>query len=124
MDNPYVDEAAKSWPESFAESEKRAASLSPREQVELLKLGNQITESLAGLFSSNFGTDSEQVQVLIGEHFEWVSRFWTPNAESYVGLGNLYVDDSRFSEFYDGHAMGLAVFVRDAIKHWAVANLE
>ena len=124
MDNSYEDEAAKLWPESFAESEKRTASLSPREQVELLKLGNEITQSLAYLFSANFGAQSEQVQALIAQHFEWVSRFWTPNAESYVGLGNLYVDDPRFTEFYDGHAIGLAVFIRDAIKYWTVANLK
>ena len=33
----------------------------------------------------------------MGRHFAQIALFWTPDAQSYVGLGQLYVDDPRFT---------------------------
>jgi len=52
-------------------------------------------------------TDS-RVQEVVARHHRWVCLSWTPDAEAYVGLGELYVDDERFTAFYDGSALGSA----------------
>ena len=49
--------------------------------------------------------------------------FWTPNRESYTGLGRMYVDNARFTATYDAFAAGLAPYLRDAIAVFAAANL-
>jgi len=35
------------------------------------------------------------------------------------GLANMYVDDARFTAYYDKHKPGLAVIMRDAMLYWA-----
>ena len=59
----------------------------------------------------------------VARHHAWVSRFWTPDADAYEGLGRMYVDDARFAATYDAFAPGLAVFLRDAIAVYSVERL-
>lgn len=35
--------------------------------------------------------------------------------EAHAGLAQMYVDDERFTAFYDKHQPGLATFLRDAV---------
>ena len=44
---------------------------------------------------------------------------WTPTAQAYRGLGQLYVDDERFSARYEQIAPGLAAYQRDAMIVYA-----
>ncbi|MDX6212461.1 MAG: MerR family transcriptional regulator, thiopeptide resistance regulator, partial [Frankiales bacterium] len=59
------------------------------------------------------------VQDLVAEHFVMVSRHWQPDAESYAGLGQLYVDHPDFKARYDAKDPGLAEFLRDAMASYA-----
>jgi hypothetical protein len=56
-------------------------------------------------------------------HYESVCKFWTPNAEAYRGLGQMYVDDERFAKNYRKIAQGLAEYQRDAMAAYAAARL-
>ena len=38
------------------------------------------------------------------------------NKEAHLGLAQMYVDDPRFTEYYDNIAEGAAVFLRDALQ--------
>lgn len=49
--------------------------------------------------------------------------FWTPDAQSFVALGQGYVDDPRFTATYDAIAPGLAVYLRDAMAIYARERL-
>jgi hypothetical protein len=124
MENIHSEEASRLWPEGFIQSEERTSKLSAKEQVDLIEHGNQITRDISRLFVSGEGADSTLVKEQIARHFGFISSFWIPNLQSYIGLGNLYVEDPRFTEFYEKHSKGLAVFMRDAIKHWAMENLK
>ncbi|MBY8847455.1 TipAS antibiotic-recognition domain-containing protein [Saccharothrix sp. MB29] len=53
----------------------------------------------------------------------WLCRSWTPNRESYTGLGQLYVDAPDFKSQFDAHAEGFAEYVRDAMAAYAQARL-
>ncbi len=74
---------------------------------------------IATTFSSGSSPKSESVQKLIAQHYKWICTFWTPNKEAYIALGQMYVDDPRFTEHYDKYAPGLAPFVSAAIKVFA-----
>jgi len=63
--------------------------------------------------------DAPEVQTELDIHYAGICRFWTPNAEAYKGLGQTYVDDSRFRRNYDRIADGLAVYQRDAMVVYA-----
>jgi len=59
------------------------------------------------------------VQALVARHHAHVEVFWTPSPEAYAGLGQMYVDDERFTATYDAFAPGLAPYLRDAMAIYA-----
>ncbi|MDN4602780.1 TipAS antibiotic-recognition domain-containing protein [Paenibacillus sp. F6_3S_P_1C] len=58
---------------------------------------------------------SLEVQQIIGRHLEWIKGYYTPTAEIYRDLGNLYVEHKNFRQMYDGYHPKLAEFLRDGM---------
>ena len=49
-------------------------------------------------------------------HREWITKAWgSYSPEAHAGLARMYVDDERFTQYYDQHQPGAAKFLRDAI---------
>ena len=60
---------------------------------------------------------SETAQKACALHKEWLCHFWNEySKEAHIGVAQLYVDDPRFTEYYDKIAPGCAAFLRDAVK--------
>jgi hypothetical protein len=56
-------------------------------------------------------------------HRQWLSYAWgNYNKEAHAGLAQMYVDDERFTAFYDDKQPGAAVFLRDAILIYTGVN--
>ncbi|TDV46944.1 MerR family transcriptional regulator [Actinophytocola oryzae] len=66
--------------------------------------------------------DAEVLDALDG-HYRWLCGYWTPNRESYTGLGDLYADDPRFRANFDRTDPRLAEFMRAAMAAYAQARL-
>jgi DNA-binding transcriptional MerR regulator len=64
------------------------------------------------------------VQDVIAKHHQWITQHWTPNRESYTGLGDLYADDPRFRANFDRTDPRLAEFLRAAMAEYARTRLE
>jgi DNA-binding transcriptional MerR regulator len=79
-----------------------------------------ISDAYAALFSAGVAADAPQALELTDRHYRWICRSWTPNRESYTGLGRLYVDSDLKAQFEDE---GLAEYVRDAMAAYAQARL-
>ena len=124
IENEYAAEAEENWPEEFAASQQKFAALSEPEQQALFLKNDEISRNLATLFLAGLETSSPEVQAQISEHYKWVCAFWTPNRDAYIGLGQLYVDDERFTATYEVYAKGLAPFICDAIQFWSFENLS
>lgn len=58
------------------------------------------------------------------EHHAAVSRHWTPDRESYSGLGRLYADDPEWRARFDERQPGLAEYLRDALAAYAHPRLR
>ncbi len=59
---------------------------------------------------------SELAQQAVDLHRQWLSYYWnTYSKEAHAGVAQLYVDDERFTAYYDEKQPGTAVFLRDAI---------
>ncbi|CAM5397120.1 MerR family transcriptional regulator [Streptomyces tanashiensis] len=67
--------------------------------------------------------DSDEVQAIAWRQVAWLSTTTTPSREYLIGLGQMYVDDPRFTANYDRHGEGTAILVRDAMKVYAERNL-
>jgi DNA-binding transcriptional MerR regulator len=104
------------------ESEQRARKMSKAEWNAVKDEGDVVTRELAALADRN--PADPDVQALIARHYAWVATFYTPNAEAYAGLGQLYVENPEFRAFYDKYRPGLADFMQAAMAHYAAQNLK
>ena len=78
----------------------------------------------AALLDEGVPADDPRVQEVTAKHYAWVAQFWTPDAEAFAGLGDLYVDHPDFRKRYDHIRPGLATYVRDAMTVYALERLH
>ena len=124
LSNQYAKEAAERWPEEYVASNLKLKSMSKEDQQELFNLGSENIKDVADAFLLQKPADSKEVQDLIKIHYNWVSVFWVPTKDAYIGLGQMYVSDPRFTQNYDKHAPGCAEFMAKAMQIYAEQNLS
>ena len=81
-------------------------------------------KDIADAFVLQKAPNSPEVQKLVKIHYNWVSVFWTPTKDAYIGLGQMYVSDERFTQNYDKYAPGCAAFMAQAMDIYAQENLS
>ncbi len=119
----YVDEARERWGDSVDESIRRVRDWTSEDWASYKDQAAAVTDRIAELYDGGVPADDSRVLDAIDGHYRLVSRFWTPNRESYTGLGQMYVDDPRFAKNYEDVREGLTVYVRDAMKAYADTRL-
>lgn len=107
-----VDRANASWQRLGDEGKRRH-----------MRTDQEIVEALGAAVRVGFAPGSPEVQEIVERHHAWLSEIWTPDAEAYCSLTQMYVDDERFRAHYDEVAPGAAVLLRDAAAVWADAHL-
>jgi MerR family transcriptional regulator, thiopeptide resistance regulator len=78
---------------------------------------------LIPLIDAGVEPDDERVLDVMADHYAIVARFWTPDADQYAGLGDLYVDSPDFKARYDAEHPRMAEYLRDAMAAYALARL-
>lgn len=122
--NPYEEEARERWGDQAVDaSNAKLESLSKDQQQAMMDEAQRINATLADCMPRNLPADDEAVQDAVAAHYRWVSLRWKPDAQSYVGLGQMYVGDPRFTKFYDKVKPGLAAYLLEGIKIYAARNL-
>lgn len=66
---------------------------------------------------------SSEVQEMVKAHYEFVSKFWTPNKSAYKSLALMYIVPSDYRDYYENVGEGLSKFTYDAVCIWADKNL-
>jgi hypothetical protein len=62
----------------------------------------------------------ELAQKTVELHRQWLSIYWPEySKEAHMGLAQMYVDDPRFTAYYDKARPETAVFLRDAVSVYA-----
>jgi len=79
--------------------------------------------AMVALIDAGKAPDDPEVLDAVHGHYQWICQFWTPNRESYKGLGELYTQDPRFRANYDKTDPRLAEFMRAAMTAYADARL-
>ena len=96
-------------------SNEKILGMTQEQYNEWTNLGVQIMETLKKAFATG-DPGSELAQKAADLHKQWLSFTWPSySKEAHAGLAQMYVDDERFTKFYDKEQPGLAKFLRDAI---------
>lgn len=81
-----------------------------------------ICKLLTASLENNLAADSSDVQHIIDRHHAWLKKFWTPNKESYAGLGSAYTSD-EYAKVFTPYHPELALFMAAAMKEYAEKEL-
>jgi DNA-binding transcriptional MerR regulator len=120
----YRDEVIERWGKQAWESGNDWWNrLSDEEKQAFQQQQLEIATDYGKAMLAGKAVESDEVQAITQRQFEWVSRTGQPGKEHFIGLGQLYVDDPRFTATYDAHGAGTAAFIRDAMKVYAEQNL-
>ena len=119
----YQAEVEERWPEQGAEARRRTAHWTRDDYAEATRKGAELAQRFAALAAGGVPVDDPRTQEVVADHYEDVCQFWTPNAAAYRGLGEMYVADERFRQYYDKHGEGTARYVSEAMAVYAAANL-
>lgn len=120
----HEPEARERWgDDAVDQSNAKWEALGKEGQQQHLDTHREVVEALGAAIRVGFAADSAEVQEIVAKHYAWVSLFWTPTAETYRGLTQMYVDDERFRRNYDEVAPGAAVLLRDAADIYAGREL-
>ena len=85
-----------------------------------------IEAGMAKALVDGLPVDSGAVTALMRRQQAWVSKGWNREAppQALAGLGQMYLDDPRFRDRYDGRQAGLAEYMAAAMKAFAERELS
>lgn len=124
----YKDEVIERWGrDAYERGDSWWRSLSDEDKREFQRRQHDIAADFAEAYREGKPADSHEVQAIADRQYDWVTVGWQgkhPTADEFSGLGQMYVDDPRFTENYDRHGEGTAAFVRDAMAVYAERALR
>jgi len=116
----YRDEVTARWGRDAYESGDRWwRSLSDSEKQGFQQQKLDIATDFGAAHLAAKPVDGDEVQAITQRLYEWLSITSAVTKDHFTGLGEMYVNDPRFSAHYDTHGVGTAVFVRNAMLVYA-----
>lgn len=108
--------------DTVEKSNAKLMNMTQEQYDEVTALANQVTETLAAAFATG-DPAGELAQKAADLHKKWLTYYWHEyTKEAHAGLAQMYVDDSRFTAYYDEKQPGTAEFLRDAILIYTGMN--
>ncbi len=116
-DKQYGQEVRERWgDDAYKRSNAKVAKMTPEQYVEATKLAEGVMETLSAAFKTG-DPAGELAQKAADLHRQWLSFWWDGySKEAHAGLAQMYVDDPRFTVYYDKVQPGTAEFLRDAVR--------
>lgn len=101
--------------DTVEKSNTKIKNMTEKEHDEVTRLAEQLAIALAEAFKTG-DPASELAQRAADLHKQWLTFYWSEySKEAHAGLAQMYVDDERFTAYYDKEQPGTAAFLRDAI---------
>lgn len=96
-------------------SNQKVKGMTEEQYAEVEKLRENVDSTLKAAFATG-DPAGELAQKAVDLHRQWLSYFWDSyTKEAHAGVAQMYVDDERFTAYYDEKQPGTAAFFRDAI---------
>jgi hypothetical protein len=110
-------EAEQRWGDTDAwrQSQRRTSAWTKQDWLAVKAETEALEVELATAMADGVAPNDERALDLAERHRRGIERFYDVPHEMHRGLGQLYVDDPRFTQHYDDRAPGLARWLRDAI---------
>lgn len=102
--------------EAVEQSNRKLLGMTREEYDQFQEVEQLLNNSLLEAFQTGdpSGESAQRAAVL---HRKWLSFTWTAyTPEAHAALTQMYVDDPRFTAYYDKLQPGLAKFLRDSVK--------
>lgn len=112
----YGKEIREKYGDSTVEaSNQKVLGMSQEQYDEVTKLAAEVIETLHDAFKTG-DPAGELAQRAADLHRQWLCYFWDSyTKEAHAGVAQMYVDDPRFTAYYDEKQPGTAKFLRDAV---------
>ncbi|WP_078382438.1 MerR family transcriptional regulator [Sutcliffiella halmapala] len=119
-----IDENEKKYGEEVREkygddkinkSNAKVKGMSQEKFAEGERLAQEVLDTLHEAFLTG-DPAGELAQKTADLHRQWLGFYWDSySKEAHAGLAQMYVDDERFTAYYDKKTPGTAAFLRDAV---------
>jgi len=97
------------------QSNKKLKGLTEEQYATIQQLEEEMFETLVQAMEHG-DPASVLAQKSADLHRQWLSFYWDSySKEAHAGVAQMYVDDERFTKYYDKRSPGLAAFLRDAV---------
>lgn len=101
--------------DTIDKSNAKIKGMTKAQYDEIEKLSAELNETLKAAFEIGDPT-CDLAHKTCELHKKWLCYYWESySKEAHIGLAQMYVDDYRFTQYYDKIAPGCAVFLRDSI---------
>lgn len=118
----YADEVKQKWgnTEAYKQSMERASKMTKEDYEKYKHDSDVFMKNVAATMDK--GATSPEFQALIAEHFKSLSTWYEPNFEMYRGLAKMYVEDPRFTAYYENYREGLAKVFSEGMMYFIDQN--
>ena len=112
----YGDEIRQKYgKEAVDRSNQKFQNMTKEEYEQVTALNERFMQTLLEAYQTG-DPAGELAQQAAGLHRRWLTFYWDSySKEAHAGLAQMYVDDPRFTAYYDKNQPGLAAFLRDAV---------
>jgi len=101
--------------EQINKSNQKMLQMTEEDYAKFEKLGQEVLDTLEVAFATG-DPGGELGQKTADLHRQWLSFSWSSySKEAHAGVAQMYVDDERFTAYYDKKQPGMAAFLRDAV---------
>ncbi|WFR55975.1 MerR family transcriptional regulator [Anaerocolumna sp. AGMB13025] len=101
--------------DTIENSNQKFKNMTQEQYEEVTNLAEAVTEKLKAAFKTG-DPAGELAQEAADLHRRWLCYYWDNySKEAHAGIAQMYVDDERFTAYYDKEQPGTAKFLRDAI---------
>jgi len=124
LEDDLVTEHGEGVREHFRSARAVTKDWTQQDYLDAQRRGEELDDKVLAVMRSGAAPGSRAALEVMAEHYQGVAQFWTPDRESYPGLGRMYVDNPEFKARYDAKAPGLAEYLRDATAAYADQRLS
>ena len=114
----YGKEVREKYGEEAAQkSNAKMMSLTEKEYGAMQDLAGDILQRLEQAVKAGLGPKSEEAQEIARMHKSWLRFSWEEySISAHRGLCRMYIDDPRFTEYYDKNVSGCALLLHGAVN--------
>jgi DNA-binding transcriptional MerR regulator len=104
------------------QSNAKLLNMTQEQYAEFEKLSQEVLDTLEAAFATGEPA-GEMAQKAADLHRQWLTYSWGKySKEAHAGVAQMYVDDERFTAYYDKKQPGTAQFLRDAVLIYTGMN--